>query len=145
MLPKFAPLVARHCAAYLELFADEAGELGSYLARRTAAVVAALLALSFTLAMACVWILNAVWDTPWRQAGIIGLMLLFAAAAVAAWITAVRRPVAGWTPFHRLRSEWALDEQLIAELMDAAYQEPTTPTSSRRSTRTADQVKDYAL
>jgi len=144
MLPKFAPLVARHFAAYLELFADEAGELGSYLARRVAAVIAALLALSFTLAMACVWILNAVWDTPWRQAGIVGLLLVFAVAAIAAWITAVRRPVAGWTPFHRLRSEWALDEQLIVELMDAKYREPEASTDAT-SARGAQPVKDYAL
>src|SRR5689334_18258045 len=68
LLPKFAPIVARHFAAYLELFSDEATELGSQVARRVAAVVAALLALSFALAMACLWILNAVWDTPWRQA-----------------------------------------------------------------------------
>lgn len=139
LLPKFAPIVARHFAAYLELFSDEATELGAQVARRVAAVVAALLALSFALAMACLWILNAVWDTPWRQAGIIGLLLVFAAAAIAAWITAVRRPVNGWAPFHRLRSEWTLDQQLIVELMDARYQEPS------RSVRNAqDPVKDYA-
>ena len=123
LLPKFAPVVARHFAAYLELFADEANELGSYVARRVAATIFALLALGFAVAMACVWFLNAVWDTQWRQFGIVCLLVVFAVAAVVAWITAMKRPAANWSPFQRLRSEWTLDHQLITELIDKDYTE----------------------
>lgn len=158
LLPKFAPVVARHFAAYLDLFADDAAELGAHVAKRMIATLVALLALSFTIAMACVWILSAAWDTPWRQIAIASLFVVFAAATVAAWFTAVRRPEVDWSPFNRLRAEWTLDEQLIAELMagkdeegheEAASDARTATTSSRASRRTVDDsvsnpVKDYA-
>jgi len=163
LLPKFAPIVARHFTAYLDLFADDAAELGTHMARRIVAIVVALLALSFTLAMACVWILSAVWDTPWRYFGIAGLLLVFAIATVVAWLTAVKRPEPAWSPFHRLRAEWTLDEQLIAELLQGKRNETgadeEVPRTNRRSNngvankgvaadrsadRTSPTVKDYA-
>jgi len=137
LLPKFAPIVARHFAAYLELFADEAAELGTHVARRVVAIIVALLALSFTLALACVWVLNAVWDTPWRQFAIVALLVVFAAATAVAWITATKRPVAAQGAFHRLRTEWTLDQQLIVELMDAKYNEDQARDSSSEGTEPA--------
>jgi uncharacterized membrane protein YqjE len=124
ILPKFAPIIARHFAAYLELLADETTELGSHMARRVASLIITMMAVAFALALGCVWILNAVWDTPWRQAGIIGLFLLFAAIALVTWLTA-RRVTPEWSPFQRLRSEWTLDQQLIVELMDENHREAT--------------------
>jgi hypothetical protein len=134
LLPKFAPIVARHFSAYLDLFADDASELGTHMARRMVAMIVALLALSFTLAMACVWILSAVWDTPWRQFGIASLLLVFAIGTVVAWFVAVRKPEAEWSPFHRLRSEWTLDEQLIAELMEGKHEEAAAENEVSRAT-----------
>lgn len=124
-LPKFVPIVVRHFAAYLELFADDATELGSRTVRRIVAAVVMVMAFCFALAIACVWILSAVWDTPWRQFAIVGLLLAFAVAAMVAWFVAARQFVADWSPFHRLRGEWNLDRQLIMELevMSTQYRE----------------------
>lgn len=118
-LPKFAPVVARHFAAYLELFADEAAELGSHVAKRVLAMVIALLSAGFAVAMACVWILNAVWDTAWRQVGIAGLFIVFVAGGVFALVIAFRRAGNEQKPFNRLRSEWDQDQQLITEFINA--------------------------
>lgn len=114
-LPKFFPVLMRHLTAYLDLFSEDAAELGTHVARRLAAIIVALLALCFAIAMTCVWILSAVWDTPWRDFAIIGLLLVFTVATIVAWIVAARS-FTDWSPFLRLRTEWTLDRQLISEL-----------------------------
>ena len=154
LLPKFAPIVARHFSAYLDLFADDAAELGTHMAKRMIATLAAMLAFSFALAMGCVWILAALWDTPWRYYGIAALFTLFAIATAVAWFTASRPPQVEWSPFQRLRAEWVLDEQLIAELMQGSEgsataaerktARSTVSQSSARSSATSQPVKDYA-
>jgi len=146
LLSKVAPLAARHFAAYLDLFADEATELGTHVSRRVAAIIAALMAIAFALAMACVWILTAVWDTPWRQFTIIGLFLVFTVAAVVAWQMAVRRAEPTWSPFQRLRSEWALDHQLILDLVepDAPEPEATAPSRSAKAAQSAQPARPVA-
>lgn len=110
--------MARHFAAYLELFADEAAELSARLAKRMALIITAFLSASFALAIGCVWILNAVWDTQWRLFGIVGLFAVFTAGAIVAVIIALRRPV-NQSAFHRLQSEWNQDQQLILEFMES--------------------------
>jgi len=116
LLPRVAPLAARHLAAYMELAAADAAILARSLARRLIAAAVALLGAIFSLLMGCVWIVTAVWDTPWRGATIAGLLLLFAAVTIAGAVFATRRWPAGHEPFARLRSEWDSDQGLIREL-----------------------------
>jgi len=118
LLPKFAPIVARHFAAYLELLADEAAELASQAAMRVVAMVIALLSASFAIAMGCVWILDAVWDTQWRQLAIACLFAVFTIGAIIAMVVATKGKGDELPPFSRLRAEWDQDQQLIAEFVE---------------------------
>jgi uncharacterized membrane protein YqjE len=123
LLPRVAPLAVRHLAAYMELAAADAAVLARSLTRRLIAAAVALLGAIFSLLMGCVWILTAVWDTPWRGTTIAGLLMLFAAVTVAGAVLAARRWPAGEQPFARVRGEWDSDQSLIRELskpVDAA-------------------------
>lgn len=116
LLPKIVPLVMRHVAGYLQLLEEEASDLARLVAKRIIAILIAILAAGFSMALACVWILNAVWDTPWRQAAIASLFAVFAIATIVAVLFAIRSD-ARRTPFHRLRSEWNEDRKLIDDLL----------------------------
>jgi len=115
LLPRVAPLAARHLAAYVELAAADAALLARSLARRLIAAAVALLGAIFSLLMGCVWILTAVWETPWRGATIAGLLMLFTAVAIVGAVFAARRWPAGHEPFARLCGEWDSDQSLIRE------------------------------
>ena len=133
VLPKVTPVLARHLTAYLDLLADEAAELGSLLAARAIATLIAILTASFAIALGCVWILNTVWDTQWRQVAIIMLFAVFIIATVVAVLIATRRSTAERMPFHRLRSEWHQDQQLIKEFMNAHPELDMTSSATSQS------------
>jgi uncharacterized membrane protein YqjE len=118
LLPRVAPLAARHVAAYMELAAADAAVLARSLTRRLIAAAVALLGAIFSLLMGCVWIVTAVWDTPWRGATIAGLLLLFVALTIVGAVFAARRWPVGRQPFARLRGEWDSDQSLIRELSE---------------------------
>jgi hypothetical protein len=122
LLPKVAPLAVRHLAAYMELAATDAAVLARSLTRRLIAAAVALLGGLFTVLMGCVWIVTAVWDTPWRDTTLGALLVLFAAVTFAAAVLAARRWPAGREPFARLRGEWDSDKSLIRELSEPLAQ-----------------------
>lgn len=137
LLPRVVPLAARHLAAYMELAAADAAILARSLAQRLIAAAVALLGAIFSLLMGCVWIVTAVWDTPWRGATIAGLLMLFAVVTIAGAVFAARRWPMGQEPFARLRSEWDSDQGLIRDLSsepDAA----ATPAASADVRRRAE-------
>jgi uncharacterized membrane protein YqjE len=118
LLPKLAPLVVRHLAAYVELAADDATALARLLTQRLVAAAVALLGTIFALLMGCLWIVTAVWDTSWRGPTIGALLVIFAAVAVVGAVIAMRRWSVDQKPFLRLRSEWDNDQSLIGELSE---------------------------
>jgi uncharacterized membrane protein YqjE len=129
LLPTAAPIVARHLGAYVELAAAEATELARVLARRLLAAALALLGIVFMLLVGCVWLVGAVWETPWRDPTLASLTLLFAVLAVGGWVLAARRWETAAAPFSVLRKEWASDRRLFSE-MAAAGPETAEPATS---------------
>jgi len=119
LLPKLAPVLARHIAAYAELTASDVTGAARFLARRLVAGAVAVIAAFFALAIACTWIVAASWNTPWRTPVMGTLLSLFAAIAVgcAWWVT--RRSAAGASPFCDLRAEWDRDQALLDDLSES--------------------------
>jgi hypothetical protein len=115
LLPAAAPIVARHLGAYVELAAADGAVLARSLAQRLIAAAVALLGIFFTLLLSCVWLVSAVWATPWRGPTLAALILLFAALALAGSVIVVRRWRSATAPFARLRREWECDRRLVSD------------------------------
>jgi uncharacterized membrane protein YqjE len=116
LIPKLAPVVARHLSAYVDLAAADLQVLVRVLVRRFVAAAIAMSAILISLVLACAWIIAAAWDTSWRSLAIGGLLLLFASIAVVSAGLASRRWGADQHPFARLCEEWQSDQQLITDL-----------------------------
>jgi len=117
-LPKAAPILARQAAAYLELAAEDLARARRSLA--TALVVAGVVALSalIVVLMACLAILAATWDTPYRLTAIacMGGGAL-AIGGLALWYGA--REIAGRPElFSLVRHEWQKDRVILNQVLD---------------------------
>jgi hypothetical protein len=116
VLPKLAPLLARHLAAYVELLATAAALLARALAQRLVAAAVALVAALLALQLACAWIVAVAWDTPWRSPVLALLLALFILIAAGGVLLATRRSGALTQAANTLGEEWASDQKLIQEL-----------------------------
>jgi hypothetical protein len=114
-LPKLAPLVLRHLAAYLELTAEEVAALVRDLTQRVLAVAMALVAGIVALLLGCLWVTALAWDTPWRGMVIGSLVVLFGLTAAILGARATRGWKPGQRPFARLRTEWESDQLLLQD------------------------------
>jgi hypothetical protein len=116
LLPKLAPLAARHLTAYVELAATDATIAAGLLQRRLLAGAISLLGAVFAVLLACTWLLAASWDTPWRDVVFGVLLAMFVAVSTGSWSRATAERPGAIRPFARLRAEWEQDQQLIRDL-----------------------------
>ena len=113
LLPRAAPALLRHLAAYVELaaldFSRAQRELGSVF---IAAIVAAICGL-FCLALACLALIAYYWDTPYRVVTIGSLAGGFLLLGIIMLVYS-RRLSGARTPFlSDLRREWQEDKVII--------------------------------
>lgn len=115
-----ATLLVRHACAYGDLVADDVSTALTALGRRlwVAAVLAG--AVLFAVAMACLWAVAAVWDTPARLWLIGGLFATFALIAAWSLVTLRRLGNDGQQVLSRTGAEWEKDRQLLERLLPAA-------------------------
>ena len=116
VLPKLAPLLARHLAAYVELLATDAALLAQALAQRLLAAAVALVAALLALQLACAWLVAVAWDTPWRSPVLALLLAVFVLLAAGGVLLATRRSGALVRAVTTLGEEWASDQKLIQDL-----------------------------
>jgi uncharacterized membrane protein YqjE len=118
-LPKAAPALLRHLAAYVDLAGlDLAKAQGEIAAQLLAWIVVAICAL-FTVFMGCLLVVAYTWDTPHRVAAIawMGGGFLFVAAAAAVYRAKAAR---ARTPlFASVRREWQEDSVLLERILSS--------------------------
>jgi uncharacterized membrane protein YqjE len=112
-----ASLAVRHAGAYVDLIQSDLDLTSRLLRARVLAAAVMSLALLQAVALGCVWIIAAAWDTPLRMptiAALVGLFLVVAGAAF--WkfrsLDASAPPLLSQTT-----REWSKDRQLLEELL----------------------------
>jgi uncharacterized membrane protein YqjE len=116
-LPKAAPALLRHMAAYVDLASlDLARSCRELAAEFIASAVLAICAL-FAVLMACLAVVALTWDTPYRVAAIAwmggGFLLLAILAAVyRSSIVRAKSPLLG-----SVRSEWQEDRVILERIL----------------------------
>lgn len=116
-LPKAAPALLRHMAAYVDLASlDLARSCRELAAEFIASAVLAICAL-FAALMACLAVVALTWDTPYRVAAIAwmggGFLLLAILAAVyRSSIVRAKSPLLG-----SVRSEWQEDRVILERIL----------------------------
>jgi uncharacterized membrane protein YqjE len=114
MFGRLVPAVLRHIEGYAVIAGEDAREATTFVTRRLIALLLAGACGFVALLMLCTWLLVLAWDTPWRAWVAAGLALLFAGAAVALALPALRRDAARHAlSFSRVRGELSRDRELI--------------------------------
>jgi uncharacterized membrane protein YqjE len=123
-LPKAAPALLRHLAAYGELIALDLARARREIGAALLASAVAALALLFALILSCVGIIAYFWDTPHRVAAIAWLAGGFLAVAVIAlWYRAGR--VRARSPFLAdVRREWREDRVILERILSGDEEPP---------------------
>lgn len=107
------PPLLRHLGAYASLVGAEAESALATVRRRLLLALVAFFVGWLSLALGLVWLIAAVWDTPWRMWLLGGLCLGLAAVAIASASMVMRNPE---EPFRKLRAEWAADRDVLRRL-----------------------------
>lgn len=116
-LPKAAPAIMRHLAAYAELLAFDLEQAKQDAVAGIVASVIIGLAVFFAVLMGCVAIIAVTWDTPHRLAAIAWMGGGFLAIAVVAMIYRTRT-LGAQAPFlASVRREWHEDSVLVERIV----------------------------
>jgi len=117
LLPKAAPALMRHIAAYVELAACDLAQSRRELAAKLLASVIAGVAVFFSVLLACAGVVAATWDTPHRVAAILWMAGLFLAVAVLALIYRSKVAKEHASFLASVRREWQEDVSLLERLL----------------------------
>jgi uncharacterized membrane protein YqjE len=118
LIASLVPAVLRHLEAYAEVAGEDARDAATLLARKLAAILAAVAVAFVALIMMCLWLVALAWDGPWRNWVAGGLALGFALAAVGLALP-VLKPRGGPPAFFaRTRTELGRDRELLERAFD---------------------------
>jgi len=116
-LPKAAPALIRHIAAYIELAAYDLTQSRRDFAANLLASVIAGVAVFFAMLLACAAVVAATWDTPHRVTAIVWMAGAFLAVAVLALIY-LSKVAKEQAPFlASVRREWVEDGVLLERIL----------------------------
>jgi len=117
LLPKAAPALLRHLAAYVDLAGEDLARMRRDLAANIVAFVLIAVCLFFAALMGCVAVLALTWDTPHRLAAIAWMGGGFLAVAVIAIIYR-SNIMRGQPPFMAsVREEWQEDKVILERIL----------------------------
>ncbi len=116
-LPRVAPLLARHALGYVDLATEGLDGIGERLRRRAVAAAVCALATHLAVLLACGLAIALAWDTPYRIAVIVGLVVTFSVVAIVAAAIAGRERRRTGDVFERLRSEWMQDREALRQII----------------------------
>lgn len=118
-LPKAAPALLRHMAAYIDLASlDIARAQQEIAAQLMASVVLGICAL-FAVLMGCLAVVAYTWDTPYRLSAIAWLGGGFALAAIVAAVYRSRGAQARSQFLGSVRREWQEDRVLLERILSS--------------------------
>jgi uncharacterized membrane protein YqjE len=117
LLPKAAPALLRHLAAYLELAALDLARTQRELSAQLIAVLIMGVCVLFTILFACIAVIAYTWDGPYRVAAIAWmgggfLVLAIIAAVMQAKLARARSPFMA-----DLQREWQQDRVLFERIL----------------------------
>jgi uncharacterized membrane protein YqjE len=116
-LPKAAPALLRHLAAYFELAALDFQKAQRQVAANLIAVVVIVICLFFAVLMGCAAVIAVTWDTPNRFPAIAWMGAGFLIVAVIAMIYR-SNAVRGHAPFlASVRAEWQEDRVILERIL----------------------------
>ncbi len=122
-LPKAAPALLRHVAAYVDLASlDLARACREFAAEFVACVIIAICAL-FALLMGCVVVVAYTWDTHYRVAAIAWMAGGFLVGAIAAALYRSRVARAKSRMLDSVRRQWQEDRVLLERILAASDQD----------------------
>ncbi len=116
-LAKAAPVLLRHFLAYAELAEQDLEVYSRRLMAQCAVFAVALIAGFFTLALSCVAVVAATWDTPNRMPAIYGMLGGCALVALIAVVVAFQRAARAPALFESVRREWGEDRVILDRLL----------------------------
>jgi uncharacterized membrane protein YqjE len=124
LLPKAAPAVLRHIAAYIELAALDLEQSGRDLTANAVASIVAGIGFFFAVLMGCVVVVALTWDTPHRVAAVAWLGGGFLAVTAIALIYR-SKVVRERTPFlASVRREWQEDVVILERILSEEERKP---------------------
>ena len=117
LLPKAAPALLRHCAAYADLAALDLARARRQMMAQLLAVAAMLICWVFAAMLGCLAIIAYTWDTPHRVGTIAGmaggfLLLGLASALYRANLSRRNSPL-----FSAMRKEWQEDSVILERIL----------------------------
>lgn len=106
-----------HINAYVELLIVDVERSARSAAAQLWAAVIMILALGFTVALGCVWLIAETWNTPARRWVLGGLLLFGALVATISYLRLTRERRAAPRLLSITTEEWAKDHRLLQELL----------------------------
>ncbi len=122
-LPKAAPALLRHFAAYLDLVSlDLARACREFAAEFVASAIMAVCGL-FALLMGCLVVVACTWDTSYRVAAVAWMAGAFLLAAIAAAIYRISLVRSRSRMLDSVRRQWHEDRALLERILSASDQD----------------------
>ena len=118
-LPKAAPALLRHLAAYVDLASLDFARAQREIAGQLLASVIIIFGALFALLMGCLAVVAYTWDTPYRVSAIVWMALGFLAIAVVAAIVRARAARSRSQFLAAVRQEWREDRVLLERLLSS--------------------------
>jgi len=116
-LPKAAPALLRHAAAYVDLVALDLARAKREVGVQVAAGVLVALCSAFALLLACLLVIALTWDTPYRVQAIAWMAGGFLVAAVAAGLYRAKIGKDRSEFLATVRQQWQEDRVLLERIL----------------------------
>ena len=116
-LPKAAPVLLRHLAAYVELAALDVAKAQREITAQLLASAIVAVSILFALLMGCLGVVAATWNTPNRLSAIAWMGGGFVVLAVGAAIYKARIARAQTPILDSVRREWHADRMILERIL----------------------------
>ena len=117
LLPRAAPLGARHLGAYAELIAEDIADAQRQFADRLIATALLIVCGACALIMACIAVLAMTWDTPYRVQSVAWMLGGFVVVALLAAVYRSRVVAAPSIFLPSVRREWRADRDVLDRIL----------------------------
>jgi uncharacterized membrane protein YqjE len=117
LLPKAAPALLRHFAAYVELAALDLTRAQREISAQLIAAVVMGVGILFTILFGCIGIIAYTWDGPYRVATIAWMAGVFLFLTIIAAVILAQRSKARSPFLADLQREWAEDRVLFEQIL----------------------------
>jgi uncharacterized membrane protein YqjE len=118
-LPKAAPALLRHVAAYVDLAALDLARTGREIAAELVASAVIVIGALFAVFMACLAVVACTWDTPHRVGAIAWMGGFFLVVAVVAAVYRSNAVRARSSFLASVRRQWQEDRVLLERLLSS--------------------------